>query len=396
MLTSFALIILLGLALGTAAKLCRLPPLVGMICAGLLLGTLGLLDESVLSVSGDLRRIALVIILTRAGLTLRLDDLKAVGRPALLMCFVPASLEILGIVLLAPRILGVTTAEAALIGAVLAAVSPAVVVPRMIRLIGLNFGAKHRVPQLVLAGASVDDIYVIVLFYAFLTVVSGGSLSASTFLSIPVSIVLGALVGVLAGLLLCRFLCTVQLHEIAALLVVLSVSFLLLQLETALDGMLSGLLAIMTMGITLRARAPETADRLAVQYQSLWYVGEIILFVLVGAAVDLRYALAAGAAAIVLVLGGLIFRMAGVGAATLGTRLTAKERLFCAIAYTPKATVQAAIGGVPLAAGLACGQTVLTVAVLAILITAPLGALGIDLTHRRLLTQEPEKNNPAA
>lgn len=388
MLTSFALILLLGLALGTAAKLCRLPPLVGMICAGLLLGTFGLLDDSVLSASGDLRRIALVIILTRAGLTLQLDDLKAVGRPAVLMCFVPASLELLAVTLLAPRLLGVTTAEAALIGAVLAAVSPAVVVPRMIRLIGLNYGKKHRVPQLVLAGSSVDDIYVIVLFYAFLTIVSGGSVSASTFLMIPVSIVLGALAGVLTGLLLSRFLRAVQLHEIAALIVVLSVSFLLLQLETSLNGLMSGLLAIMTAGMTLRARAPETADRLAAQYQGLWYVGEVVLFVLVGAAVDVRYALAAGAAAIVLVLGGLVFRMLGVGAATLGTKLTAKERLFCAVAYTPKATVQAAIGGVPLAAGFACGQTVLTVAVLAILITAPLGALGIDLTYQKLLRRE--------
>lgn len=368
----------------------KLPGLLGMILAGILLSphALNLLDSSLLNISSDLRQIALVIILTRAGLSLNLGDLKKVGRPAVLLCFVPACAEIIGTMLLAPPLLGVSLLEAAITGSVIAAVSPAVIVPRMIRLMENGYGRDHSIPQLLLAGASVDDVFVIVVFSALTSLASSGSFSALSLLQIPVSILTGVLAGMVTGLGLHAFFRSCPLRDTVKILILLSVSFLLLELQNRLEGTvpLSGLLAIMSLGIFLKRRSPDLARTLCDEYSLLWIPAEIFLFVLVGVTVDLQYAFAAGAPAIVLVLGALMFRMAGVALSLVKTRLTGSEKLFCMIAYTPKATVQAAIGAIPLSMGLACGQKVLTVAVLAILITAPLGAVGIDKLYKKLLT----------
>lgn len=390
MLTSFALIFMLGLSLSWIFNRLKLPGLLGMMITGMILGpyALNVLDTGILSISADLRQLALVIILTRAGLSLDIGDLKKVGRPAVLMCFVPACFEITGVVLIAPRVLPVTVLEAAIMGAVIAAVSPAVVVPRMIRLMEQGRGTDKQIPQLIMAGASVDDVFVIVLFTAFTSLASGGSVSSTSFLQIPVSILSGILCGAAAGLCLSAFFSRVHIRDSVKVLILLSLSFLLLELEKRLNGILplSGLLSIMSMGITLYQRRRVLAHRLSVKYNKLWVAAEILLFVLVGATVDLSYALKSGLAAISIVLFALCFRMAGVFLCLLKTKLRMRERLFCMAAYTPKATVQAAIGAVPLAMGLACGKQVLTVAVLSILITAPFGAICIDLLHRRLLS----------
>ncbi|WP_297567051.1 cation:proton antiporter [uncultured Faecalibaculum sp.] len=390
MLTSIAIIVLSGLFVGRLFSKLKLPGLLGMILAGILLSphALNLLDSSLLNISADLRQIALVIILTRAGLSLNLGDLKKVGRPAVLLCFVPACAEIIGTMLLAPPLLGVSLLEAAITGSVIAAVSPAVIVPRMIRLMENGYGRDHSIPQLLLAGASVDDVFVIVVFSALTSLASSGSFSALSLLQIPVSILTGVLAGMVTGLGLHAFFRSCPLRDTVKILILLSVSFLLLELQNRLEGMvpLSGLLAIMSLGIFLKRRSPDLARSLCDKYSLLWIPAEIFLFVLVGVTVDLQYAFAAGASAIVLVLGALVFRMAGVALSLAKTRLTGSEKLFCMIAYTPKATVQAAIGVIPLSMGLACGQKVLTVAVLAILITAPLGAIGIDKLYKKLLS----------
>lgn len=392
MLTSLALVFLIGMALSALFSRLKLPGLVGMILAGILLGPYGLnlLDTSLLGISTELRQMALVIILMRAGLALNLQDLRRVGRPALLMCFVPASFEILGMVLLAPRILGISILEAAIMGSVVAAVSPAVVVPRMLRLMEQGYGTKQGIPQLIMAGASVDDVFVIVLFSSFTSLATGDTVSASSFIGIPVSIVLGVLVGMLAGWLLNRFFGVLHMRDSVKLLIVLSVSFLLLALETLLEGTVSfsGLLAVMFTGVSLLRCNTALAGRLSSKASKLWIAAEVLLFVLVGATVDVSYAAAAGGKAVLLVLAVLLFRMAGVFCCLLGTQFSRKERLFCMVAYLPKATVQAAIGGLPLAMGLACGNIVLTVAVLSILITAPLGAIGIDGMYKRCLQQD--------
>lgn len=389
MLTSIALILLCGLLLSGLFQKLKLPGLLGMIITGIILSphALNLIDDSILNIAGDLRQIALVIILTRAGLSLDLDSLKKVGRPAILMCFVPACLEMLGTVLLAPKLLGVTTLEAAIIGSVIAAVSPAVIVPRMIRLIDEGYGKEHSIPQLILAGASVDDVFVIVVFTAFTTLASTGKISASSFLQIPISIVFGIALGMGVGFLLVVLFKKVHMRDTVKLLICLSTSFLMLEVQNRLEDyvQISGLLAIMSMGIIIKQRYGELAKRMSTKYNKLWVGAEVILFVLVGATVDLKYAISAGAVAIVLVVGALVFRMLGVFMCLIKTKLTKKERVFCMIAYTPKATVQAGIGAVPLAMGLACGQTVLTVAVLSILITAPFGAICIDKLYQKLL-----------
>ena len=394
MLTSLALIFLVGMALGWLAGRLRLPALVGMILTGMILGpyALNLLDSSLLSISGDLRQLALVIILTRAGLSLNLDDLKQAGRPAVLLCFVPACFEIAGTVLLAPVLLGVSYLEAAIIGSVIAAVSPAVIVPRMLRLMEEGYGQEHCIPQMILAGASVDDVFVIVLFTAFTSLAQGGSVSAWSFLSVPVSILTGVLTGCAVGLALVWFFQRVHIRDSAKILIILSISFLLLELEDQLEGLvpLSGLLAIMALGLTINQRYPVLSGRLSQKYNKLWVAAEVLLFVLVGATVDLAYVWKAGAAALLVLAGALVVRMVGVACCMAGTALSKKERLFCMIAYTPKATVQAAIGGLPLAMGLACGQLTLTVAVLAILVTAPLGAFAIDASYQRLLSPLPQ------
>ena len=389
MLFSIALILLLGLLLSSFFQKIKLPGLLGMIIVGIILSpyALNLIDESILNISADLRQIALVIILTRAGLALDLSDLKKVGRPAILMCFVPACIEMLGTILIAPVLFGITHLEAAIMGSVLAAVSPAVIVPRMIRLIEEEYGTDKGIPELLLAGASVDDVFVIVMFTAFTSLVSTGELSVISFLQIPVSIILGIAAGILVGSLLIRFFRRFHMRDSVKLLIILSFSFLLIELQNRLEGIIpvSGLLAIMSLGIVMKKNYPVLAQRLSGKYNKLWVAAEVFLFVLVGATVDLRYAVSAGMNAILLLLAALLFRMLGVALSLIKTNLSHRERLFCMLAYLPKATVQAAIGAIPLSMGLACGQIVLTVAVLSILITAPLGAVCVDNLYTRLL-----------
>lgn len=394
MLTSLALIFLAGLAMAALCSLLRLPRIIGMLFTGILLGpyVLELLDPSILAISADLRQMALIIILIKAGLSLDLGDLRRVGRPAVLMSFLPASFEILAYILFAPMLLGITRLEAAVMGAVLGAVSPAVVVPRMVRLMEEGRGTREGVPQLILAGASCDDVFVIVLFSAFTGMAQGGSVNLAEFVGIPVSICTGILLGLAVGWLLCRFFDLawnrgLPVRGSMKVLIVLGISFLLVAAEDWLEGILplSGLLAVMAMACALRLwGVSSVTDRLSEKFGKLWIAAEVLLFVLVGAAVDIRYTLQAGAA-VVMILLALCVRAVGVLLALAGTRLDWKERFFCVIAYLPKATVQAAIGSVPLAMGLPCGALVLSVAVLAILITAPLGAIGIDSTCRRLL-----------
>lgn len=390
MLLSMALIMLIGMASGYICRRLKLPGLLGMIITGIILGpyVLDLIDPSILNISADLRKIALIIILTRAGLTLDINDLKRVGRPAILMCFVPATFELAGMLLLAPRILGISLLEAAIMGAVVAAVSPAVVVPKMIKLIDEGYGTKKSIPQLILAGASVDDVYVIVLFSTFTGLAKGDRVSAMSFINIPVSVVLGIALGIASGWLLAVYFKKVHVRDTIKVIIVLSISFILVSAENALCTPItfSALIAVMFMGIALSRYRNETAVRLSGKFNRLWVGAEVVLFVLVGASVDIGYALSAGAGAVILIFSVLTFRIAGVFVCLTGTNLNMKERLFCMLAYTPKATVQAAIGSVPLAMGLSCGSIVLTVAVLAILITAPLGAFMIDLTYKKLLS----------
>ncbi len=389
MLFSIACILLSGLLLGCLFSKLKLPSLLGMILVGIIMSpyALDLIDESILNISADLRQIALVIILTRAGLSLNLSDLKKVGRPAVLMCFLPACAELAGTVLLAPALLGVSLLDAAIMGSVIAAVSPAVIVPRMIRFIEEGYGTDKSIPQLILAGASVDDVFVIVIFTAFTSLASTGNIKASSFLQIPISIILGILAGMITGTLLVKFFRSFHMRDSIKLLIILSFSFLLIELQNRLEGTIpiSGLLAIMSLGIIINQKYNVLSHRLSQKYNKLWVAAEIFLFVLVGATVDLKYAISAGISSIVLVLGALLFRMAGVLLSLVSTPLNKKEKLFCMIAYTPKATVQAAIGAIPLAMGLPCGQIVLTVAVLSILITAPLGAICIDNLYAKLL-----------
>ena len=396
MLTSIALIFILGLFGGWLFSKMKLPSLIGMIIVGIIISPhcLNMVDDSILSISGDLRQIALVIILTRAGLSLNISDLKKVGRPAILMCFVPACLEMIGTILIAPKVFGVSVLEAAVIGSVIAAVSPAVVVPRMIKLIGEGYGTKKSIPQLILAGASVDDVFVIVVFSAFTALASTGKVSASSFIQIPTSILLGVLLGGCVGMFFIWFFKKFHMRDSIKVLILLSVSFLLLELQNRMESVIaiSGLLAIMSMGIIIKQKYDVLAKRLSVKYNKLWIGSEIFLFVLVGIAVDLSYAKRAGAAVIFMVITALIFRMSGVALSLVKTNLNKKERLFCAIAYTPKATVQAAIGTIPLARGLSCGEIVLTVAVVSILLTAPFGAICVDNLYKKLLEKMDEKS----
>ena len=392
MLTSLALIFLFGLIFGALFQKLRLPPLLGMLIVGIVLGPYALnwLDDSLLSISADLRQIALIIILTRAGLNLNISDLKKVGRPAILMCFLPACFEILGMLVLAPPLLHISYLDAAIMGAVVGAVSPAVIVPKMLRLMEEGYGTEKSIPQLILAGASVDDVFVIVLFSSFTGLAKGESFSPWRFAEIPISILLGVLLGAALGLLLAFFFQKVHVRDSVKVLLLLSFSFLLVALEDALEGFvpISGLIAVMSLGIALQRKRDIVARRLSLKFSKLWVAAELLLFVLVGATVDLHYAYAAGLPAVILIFGVLLFRMAGVWVCLFKTKLLFKERLFCVLAYMPKATVQAAIGSVPLSMGLSCGNIVLTVAVLAILITAPLGAFLIDLTYKKLLSRD--------
>lgn len=389
MLLSIALIIVVGMAMGTICQKIKLPSLIGMLATGIVLGPfcLNLLDQNLLNISADLRKIALIIILTRAGFGLDLSGLKKIGRPAFMMCFVPASFELLGIVLLAPKLMGMTVLEAAILGAVLAAVSPAVVVPRMVRLMDEGYGTKQGIPQLILAGASVDDVYVIVLFSTFTGMMAGTGTSVLSFVNIPISIVLGIVIGIAVGFLLAKFFEKFHMRDTIKVLLILSISFFLVAGEDALKTPIkySALIAIMFIGIGLQKYREVVAKRLSVKYSKLWVGAEVFLFVLVGATVNIGYLSYVGIKALLLIVLALVFRMCGVFVCLLGTKLKKQERLFTMLAYCPKATVQAAIGGVPLAMGFACGDAVLTVAVLAIVLTAPLGAFAIDMTYRKFL-----------
>lgn len=389
MLTSIAMILLLGLLMGWIFSKLKLPSLLGMVIVGIILSphALNLIDDSILMISGELRQIALVIILTRAGLSLDISDLKKVGRPAILMCFVPACVEIIGTIILATLLLGVSKLEAAIIGSVIAAVSPAVIVPRMIRLIEEGYGKNKSIPGLILAGASVDDVFVIVVFTALTALASTGEVSVTSFIQIPISIVLGIVFGCGVGIGLVALFKKCHIRDSIKILIILSISFLILEVEKRLQGYIpfSGLLAIMSMGIIVKQKYNVLAVRLSVKYNKLWLGAEVFLFVLVGATVDLHYVVSAGVSAVLIILGALLFRMAGVAISLLKTDLSPKERTFCMVAYTPKATVQAAIGAIPLSMGLECGTVVLTVAVLSILITAPFGAICIDNLYKKLL-----------
>ena len=396
MLLSLALIFLCGMLLGKIFSLLKLPSLLGLIIIGIILGPycLNLLDDSILSISADLRELALIIILTRAGLNLDIEDLKKVGRPAVLMCFVPASFEIIGMILIAPKFFNITLLDAALMGSVVAAVSPAVLVPKMLKLIDEKYGTNKSIPQMLMAGASVDDIFVIVLFASFTSLVKGGNISALDFIKIPTAIIFGLLIGVLIAFILSKFFTRFHIRDSAKVVIILSISFILVTIENSaskfLNGIIgfSGLLAVMSMGAYLKKSKEESSKRLSLKYSKLWVAAEIILFVLVGAAVNINYALKTGFIGVILILSVLVFRMLGVLISLIKTKLNKKERIFSMMAYCPKATVQAAIGSIPLAFGFASGEIILTVAVLAILITAPLGAFAIEFFYKRLLEHE--------
>lgn len=398
MLASLSLIFLVGLAMGAICQKLKMPRIIGMLVTGIVLGpyVLDFLDPSILSISSELRKLALIIILLKAGLSLDLKDLKKAGRPAILMSFVPATCEIAGYILFAPLLLGINRIEAAVMGAVLGAVSPAVVIPRMVMLMEEKYGTKKAIPQMIMAGASCDDIFVIVLFTTFLSMAQGGSADIINFVNIPVSIVLGILLGAVTGYGLYLFFETSYAHKHCVrnstkVIIVLGFSMLLVSVEGWLEGKVSvsGLIAVVSMACVIKIKSTAfVSKRLSEKFGKLWIAAEVVLFVLVGAAVDIRYTLSAGIAAVFMIFIALIFRTAGVLICTIKTKLNMKERIFCVIAYLPKATVQAAIGSVPLAAGLACGKIILSVAVLAIIITAPLGALGIDNTYKKLLEKE--------
>ena len=391
MLYSLAFILLSGIIIQLLCKKLNIPSLIGFILVGILLGpaVLNTLDPTLLNISADIRQIVLIIILTRAGLSLDLKDLKKVGRPAILLSFVPASFEILGVMIFAPLLLGISLMDAAILGAVLGAVSPAVVVPRMITLIHEKFGTKKGIPQLILAGSSVDDIYALILFSSFLSLSQSGEFNLINLLSLPLSILSGVLIGFLSGYLLSKFFEKIHLKPLIQVLILLSLSFVLVSIEDSFANLpFSGILAVMSLAIMLYRQIPEQAEKISQLYNTLWIPGEIFLFILVGASVNIQYAFSAGFLPILVILFALGIRMIGTWLSLIGTDLDSKEKIFTLIAYLPKATVQAAIGGVPLAMGLPAGELILTMSVLAILITAPLGAFGIDFSYRKLLTDD--------
>lgn len=392
MLLSLALILVAAIILSGIFNRLSLPGLLGMILTGVLLGpyVLNWISPDILDISSDIREIALIVILIRAGLSLDLRDLKKVGRPAILMCFVPATLEIAAIILLAPILFDISYIEAAIMGAVIAAVSPAVVVPRMIKFMNKRYGTDKKIPQLIMAGASVDDIYVIVLFTIFLGMYQGQGFNSGALLAVPVSIVLGLALGICLGFVCVWFFKKFHIRDTLKILIILSISFLLVSTEDALKGIVpvSGLLGVMALAGTILERREKVAARLIHKFSKIWVVSEIMLFVLVGAAVDIRYISGAGLSAVLLILGALVLRIGGVYLSLFKTGLNTKEKLFCALSYLPKATVQAAIGAIPLSAGVASGNTILTVAVLAIMITAPIGAISMDKLHKKLLVHE--------
>ncbi|SKB36517.1 NhaP-type Na+/H+ or K+/H+ antiporter [Acetoanaerobium noterae] len=389
MLFSLSLILILGFSLSGIFNRLRLPGLLGMILTGIVLGpyALNLISPDILDISSDLREIALIIILTRAGLNIDIKDLKKVGRPAILMCFVPALFEITAVTLLAPLFFNISYIEAAIMGSVLAAVSPAVIVPRMIHLIDSGYGKDKSIPQLIMAGASVDDIFVIVLFASFMGMYGGEGFNPTSLLLVPVSIISGMGLGIISGFIFVKVFKAIHVRDTVKVLIMLSIAFLFVSLEDFIKPYfpVSGLLAVMAFSATILSTYEVLAKRITGKFSKIWVAAEVLLFVLVGAAVDISYLKGAGIASIVFILSALVFRIVGVNVSLLGTSLDKKERIFCSIAYLPKATVQAAIGAVPLAAGVGAGNLILTVAVVAILISAPLGAIGVDNTYKKLL-----------
>lgn len=392
MLTSIAVILISGILLGSISKWLKLPALVGMIVAGMIISPycLNLLDSNMLMIAADIRQIALVIILTKAGLSLNLEDLKRVGRPAILMCFLPACFEIVGVVILAPLLLHISILEALLMGSVLAAVSPAVIVPRMVKIMDEGYGKKHSVPQLILAGASLDDIFVIVLFTSFMSLLQNNNFDYLSFVQVPISIALGIVVGIIVSLCLIYVFKKIHMRDSIKILIILSVSFLLIELQNRMTGVItiSGLIAIMSIGIMIRKNYPSLAIRLSDKYNKLWVGAEIMLFVLVGVTINTKYIALAGLTMLCVITGALLFRIIGVSLCLIKSPLTKNERVFCMGAYTPKATVQAAIAAIPLSSGLSCGQEILTIAVLAIILTAPLGSFFIERSYKILLNKD--------
>ena len=390
MLLSIGMIILAGLLLGWIVSKIQLPRIIGMLLAGMLLGpyVLNVLDSSIIDMSGDLRKIALIIIIAKAGLSLDITDLKRIGRPAIMLCFVPATLELIAFVLFAPFIMGVTLLQAAILGAVMGAVSPAVTVPRLTKMIDEGIGVKKGIPQMLIAGASADDIYVIVLFTTLVGLEAGGNMNALSLLRIPEEIILGAVTGGILGVILAVYFMKVHIRDSLKVTIIMAFSMILYWIEGIAP--VSGLLAVMTMGIALNVRLQVVAKRLSAKFSKLWVAAEIFLFVLVGATVNIGYVTKAGVGMVIMLFVGLLFREFGTLISVLGVGLNKKEILFCLISQLPKATVQAAIGGVPLAMGLSCGNVVLTMAVVSIVITAPLGAIGMDATVDRFISRDKE------
>lgn len=392
MLESIAFILFSGMFLGFLCKKLKFPSLFGMIFAGILIGphVLNLIDNSILQISSEIRKIALIIILIRAGLKLSVDDLKKVGKPAILMCFLPAAFEIAGMVVLASKLLGVTIIDAAVMGAVVGAVSPAVIVPRMIKLMDEDFGTEKGIPQMILAGASVDDVFVIVLFTTFTSLAQGGSVNIRSFINIPISIIVGIGIGLILGYMLVVYFSKIKVSDVVKVLFLLNVSFIFVMIEDKWGNVIpfASLIAVMSLGLMIKKQKPDLAVNLSSQYDKLWIPAEVFLFVLVGASVAIDSLVSAGIRSIILIFCVLLFRMFGVFVCLVKTNLDMNEKIFCMLAYTPKATVQAAMGGLPLAMGLSCGNIVLTVSVIAILVTAPLGAFAIDFTYKKLLQKK--------
>ena len=389
MLTDIAIIFVFGIFMAYIFEKIGLAPIIGMLIAGIIISPnqLNFVSDDIINLSADLRQIALVTILTRAGLALNFDKLKKVGRPAILLSFVPASIEMLGIIIFAKRFFSIDTIDAGILAAVLAAVSPAIVVPRMIKLIDEGYGADKNIPEMILAGASVDDVFVIVFFSSFLALKTGGTLSAMSFLNIPISIITGILLGIVAGKILAIVFEKIKVNDIYKAMIFIGISFLMLRLQNVIEKYLalSALISIMTAGITINRKNTKLSTKLLDSYNRLWKVFELFLFVLVGISVNLAYVREAGFLAVILILIGLIFRMIGVNFSLIKTNLNKNERLFTSFAYLPKATVQAAIGPVALQMGLASGNLILSVSVIAILLTAPLGAILTDKTYKKLL-----------
>jgi NhaP-type Na+/H+ or K+/H+ antiporter len=388
MLLSVALIFTIGLLLGELFGKIRLPKFLGMILTGIVLSSF--ISPEIYAISEDLRKIALIVILLRAGLNLDITDLKKIGLPAILMSFIPATLEIGAVVIFAPILFDVSYLEAAILGSVLAAVSPAVVVPRMIKLINERYGYKKRIPHLIMASASVDDIYVIVLFTSFISMYQSNSFTASSLILIPVAIIIGIVVGIIIGFLLSKLFHLLRVRDTIKVLIIIAVGIYIVVFEDAINTVVpfSALLSVMVLGITFLHQSEERALRLREKYDKVWVFAELVLFTLIGAEVDMTVAFTVGLTALLLLLIELVFRIFGVFLSTIKTDLTKKEKLFTGISYLPKATVQAAIGAIPYSLGIPSGELILAVAVLSIIVTAPIGALGIDLTYKKALKQE--------